>query len=207
MHVANPKRVRDFAKAQGKLAKTDAIDAQILSEFGQHFHETLSRANEPSCPKLAEFCAYRQDFDHLSTQLKQVDKEIETLLEACPETPILKAVTGVGTTLTSMLLAFVPELGNVSNKQIASLIGVAPFNCDSGHMRGKRRIWGGRKHVRTILYMAANSARQYHPEIRGSYERLREKSKPFKVALVACMRKLLIILNAKLRDFYTLQAT
>ena len=233
VHVANPKRVRDFAKAQGKLAKTDAIDAQVLSEFGQHFHETLSRANEPSCPKLAELCAYRQDlvsmktavsnrlkqageearrflqqdFDHLSTQLKQVDKEIETLLEACPETPILKAVTGVGTTLTSMLLAFVPELGQVSSKQIASLVGVAPFNCDSGVMRGKRRIWGGRKQVRTILYMAANSARRYHPEIRGFYERLREKGKPFKVALVACMRKLLIILNAKLRDFYTLQAT
>ena len=167
VHVANPKRVRDFARAKGLLAKTDAIDAWVLSEFGQHFHQNLPRANAPIEPKLAELCAYRQDLvgmktavsnrlkqakeeagrfleqdlEYLVTQLKQVDSEIKALLDKRPESTVLNSVTGVGPQLVATLLAFAPELGQVSSKQIASLVGVAPFNCDSGHMRGKRRIW------------------------------------------------------------------
>lgn len=142
----------------------------------------------------------------LAQQISEIDEEIERCIQAdtCfkQQANVLSVVKGVGPVLVSTLLAELPELGRLNRKEIAALAGVAPFNCDSGTMRGKRRTWGGRQAVRTILYLAANVARRYNPELKAFFERLTETGKPFKVALVASMRKLLTILNAKMRDHF-----
>jgi transposase len=228
VHVANPKRVRDFAKSVGRLAKTDTIDAHILARYGQALNESLRRCCPQAHPELAALCRYRQDLvayrvavknrlqwahavvrvylseelQGLNQRIKGLEGEIERLSRLTAQRAVLGGVKGVGPSLVSMVTAFLPELGKVNQKEIASLVGVAPFNCDSGQMRGKRRIWGGREAVRSVLYRAATSARRFDPMMKAYYDGLRERGKPYKVALVACMRKLLVILNAKMRDYY-----
>jgi transposase len=227
--VVNPKRVRDFARCTGKLAKTDRLDAQVLAEFCTTM-TPKPKTSDTSQP-LKDLQAHRQDLVKLITmqknrrrqahnpfigeslerllnslkdELKQVEAQIKAHIQADPrlqnKASILQSVTGVGFVVSSTLLAQLPELGHVNGKEIAALVGVAPFNCDSGYYRGKRRIWGGRSQVRHNLYLAAFIATRYDPQMQVFYQRLRDSGKPFKVALVACMRKLLVILNAKIRD-------
>lgn len=224
--VVNPRQVRDFAKATGRLAKTDPLDAHILAHFGeavrpqvrplkdhqaQHLMALMSRRRQlvemltaernrfATCPQQI-----RRDIKaHISwlrRRLGNVDKDISTLIKSTPvwrdKDELLRSVPGVGPVLSATLLCALPELGSVDRRGIAALVGVAPFNCDSGMFRGRRRIWGGRGHVRAVLYMATMAAVRFNPVIREFHRRLSEAGKPPKVVLTACMRKLLTILNA-----------
>ncbi len=232
----NPKRVRDFAKASGKLAKTDKIDAKVIAEFASIMPE---RNSLESCvfnearQRLKDLNTRRQDIVKLLTMeknrkyqakedavsesilvlIKALESQLdclEILLNACVKTDstlaaqakMLRKVKGVGPVLVWTLLSELSELGLINRKQIASLAGLAPFNCDSGYYRGQRHIWGGRQTVRNALYMAANTARQYEPEMKAFFEQLIQRGKPFKLALTACARKLLTQLNAKMREHY-----
>lgn len=229
--LVNPKRVRDFARATGQLAKTDQLDARVLALYGATVQPAPCQPVDAATRRLKQLNGYRQDLvksitahqnrarlatdgfiqeglslisSQLKVQLALVEKEIqqwigqeETLRE---KAKVLQTMKGVGPVLISTLLGDLPELGHLTGKQISALVGVAPFNCDSGLYRGRRKIWGGRRSIRRILYMAAHVARQFEPRIQGFYQRLVDSGKPYKVALVACMRKLLTILNAKMRD-------
>ncbi len=227
--VVNPRQVRDFAKALGKLAKTDALDAQVLAHFGeatkpeirplpdagtQELQALLARRRQVVEMITAEKNRYRtatqrlrpQIQEHirwLEKQLKELDQDLSELLSASPvwrtKEKLLGSVPGVGPVLTVTLLADLPELGLLDRREIASLVGVAPFNRDSGTLRGKRTVWGGRSSVRATLYMATLVATRHNSVIRAFYQRLLEAGKPKKVALTACMRKLLTILNAMLK--------
>jgi transposase len=234
--VANPRLIRDFARATGRLAKTDRIDAQVLVEYAQKLKPEARTLADPERLVLQELVLRRQQLLDMKTQeenrlrtapqavaasiraiLRVLEKEIAKLEEQTDdfmdqhpmliaESDLLESVKGVGPVLSRMLCGLVPELGRVNHKEIAALIGVAPFNCDSGHFRGKRSCWGGRAEVRHVLYMATTVAVRYNPKVKAFYQRLREAGKPFKVALIAAMRKLLILLNAMMRDFYAAQA-
>jgi len=223
--VANPRQVRDFAKACGRLAKTDAIDARILARFA----ERVRPAPRPLPTEAAQLLdalltrrrqlvemltaetnrlglargPVRRDIRWLERRLGDVDGELAAAIQASPvwraKDDLLQSVPGVGRVLSLTLLAELPELGRLSRREIAALVGVAPLNRDSGQRRGKRLVWGGRAPVRAVLYMGALAATRANPVIRGFYERLRTSGKPFKVALTACMRKLLTILNAMVR--------
>jgi len=229
--VVNPRQVRDFAKATGKLAKTDALDAAVLA----HFAEVVRPEPRPlDDEQTSELCAMvtrrRQLIDMLTAetnrmhacrtdalrksiyehvawlrrQIKEVDRDLDTKLRSTPvwreKEDLLRSVPGVGPVLSRTLLAELPELGSLDRAKIAALVGVAPLNRDSGTLRGKRRIWGGRASIRAVLYMATLVAARRNPRIRAVYDRLVAAGKAKKVALVACMRKLLIVLNAMLRD-------
>ncbi len=229
--VVNPRQVRDFAKATGKLAKTDALDAAVLAHFAESVRPEARPLDDHETQELSEVVGRRRQlvdmltaetnrmyscrtdsvrkriYEHvkwLRRQLKDVDKDLDTKIKESPlwreKDELLQSVPGVGRVLVRTLLADVPELGSLDAKQIASLVGVAPLNRDSGTMRGKRRIWGGRASVRRVLYMAAVSAARHNPVLKAFYERLVGSGKRKKVALVACMRKLLITLNAMMRD-------
>lgn len=228
--VVNPKRVRDFARSLGKLAKTDKIDAMTLALYGGYFQDKLALTPSQKHPALKELVALRQDLvqslvqyknrlkqaspvsrsyieqvrDSLKEQIKAVTDEINVIIKPLAEAKVLRGVTGLGPVVTATLLADMPELGHMDGKQAASLAGLAPFNRDSGKFRGKQFCLGGRKQIRNMLYLAANTARRHDPEMKVFFERLVAKNKPFKVALTACARKLLVILNAKLRDHYAL---
>ena len=228
--VVNPKRVRDFARSLGKLAKTDKIDATMLALYGHYFQEKLTLASIPRQPGLKELVALWQDLvqslvqyknrlkqaspatrhhieqvrDSLQQQIKIVTDEIKALTKPLPEAQVLQGVTGVGTVITATLLADMPELGHLDGKQVAALAGLAPFNRDSGKYRGKQFCQGGRKQIRSMVYLAANSARRFDPDMKAFFDRLTANGKPFKVVLTACARKLLVILNAKMRDHYAL---
>jgi transposase len=171
-------RVRQFARAKGILAKTDRIDAKLLCAFGE--------AMQPG-----------------TKQIEQLDLLIQGQIKASPELSTkaekLTAISGVGARTAALLLAQLPELGELNRREIAALVGVAPFNRDSGRMRGKRAIYGGRKPVRHGLYMAALVAAHHNPILRNFYLRLRAAGKPAKLALTATMRKLLIVLNSALK--------
>lgn len=228
--VANPKRVRDFAKATGVLAKTDKLDAKVLAKFGcqvelnsseplteaqQGLNDLVVRRNQlvsmvvkeknrlSSAPKSIS-ASIGRTIKYLKEELKTIELEIEKAIEVLPElrdrNELLQSAKGVGGVFAMVLLSALPELGKLNHKQIASLGGVAPFNCESGKFKGKRAIHGGRTMVRNALYMATLSASQHNPTIQEFYTRLVGKGKPKKVALTACMRKLLIILNAMVRD-------
>lgn len=224
--VVNPRQVRDFAKATGQLAKTDSIDASILALFGQRVRPELRELPDEETQALeALLVRRRQIIDmlvaennrvdlaspriardlkahirFLERRLENVDAEIDTTIQNSPvwrtKDKLLRSVPGVGPVLSRTLLAELPELGRLSNNEISKLVGVAPLNRDSGRFRGTRRIWGGRASVRSVLYMAAFSATRWNPVIRAYYERLIGRGKAHKVALVACMRKLLITLNS-----------
>lgn len=229
--VVNPRQVRDFAKATGRLAKTDRLDAQVLAlfaekvepvqrplldEVAQAFANQLARRRQ-----LVEMLtmeknrlqqrppkAVRKDLkDHiewLQRALRASDGGLRQAVEASPAwqatRDLLAEVKGVGDVTTLTLIGLLPELGTLNRKQVAALVGVAPLNRDSGTLRGRRSVWGGRAEVRAVLYMAALSAIRHNPVIRAFHTRLRAAGKAKKVAIVACMRKLLTILNAMLRD-------
>lgn len=224
--VANPRQVRAFARAKGKLAKTDPIDAETLAHFGEAMQPPVRALRDQQLEELAQLVTrHRQliemlvaernrrlssqgtaqrDVDttirFLEGRLSKVDEQIKVLIAEHPDwqpkAELLDSVPGVGPVLISSLVAELPELGTLNRKQIAALVGVAPFNNDSGQSRGRRRIWGGRSHLRAMLYMSAVSGVRFNATIKAFYKHLRERGKAPKVALVACMRKLLVILNA-----------
>jgi len=229
--VVNPKRVRDFAKALGKLAKTDEIDSHVIRLFAESIDpRIMEQKNE--LQQLLDSLTHRRgqlikqrakEKQHLETatskevsnsinrNIKFLDKEIErienkikTLINSNQQlknkVERLETIKGVGSIVALTLMADLPELGTLSNKEISALVGVAPFCRDSGTMTGKRTIWGGRAQVRSILFMAAMSARNHNPPIKAFYERLISKGKPKKTALTACMRKLLITANSMIRN-------
>lgn len=228
--VVNPRQARDFAKATGRLAKTDRIDAQVLARFAEAVRPEPRAIPDHEAREFAAILARRRQIVQMltaeknrsgATTSKPVKKRIEAhirwlekelasteddLDEAIRESPswsenegLLRGVPGVGPVLSRTLLAELPELGTLTGKQVAALVGVAPLNRDSGTLRGRRTVWGGRSEVREPLYMAALAATRYNPRIREFYERLLGAGKPKKVALVACMRKLLTILNSMLK--------
>ena len=229
--VVNPRQVRDFAKATGRLAKTDALDAAILAQFAEVVRPEPRPLNDAQTAELAAMVARRRQlvemltaetnrmraarsdklrkhiYEHvawLRRQLKASDHDLDTKLRETPvwheKEDLLRSVPGVGPVLSRTLLAELPELGSLDRGKIAALVGVAPLNRDSGTMRGKRRIWGGRASIRAVLYMATVAATRCNPLLRDLYGRLVANGKAKKVALVACMRKLLVILNAMVRD-------
>ena len=207
--VVNPRQVRDFARATGQLAKTDELDAQVIAHFAEAVRPEvrLLPDAESNRRRLATGRLRQQLDDHLAwldRQLREVDEDLDQTLRQSPawraQDDLLRSVKGVGPVLSATLLASLPELGRLDHKQIAALVGVAPFNRDSGTVRGKRRIWGGRAPVRAVLYMATLAAVRSNPILRTFYRRLLDAGKLQKVALVACMHTLLTILNAMLRD-------
>lgn len=227
--VVNPRQVRHFAKALNKLAKTDRIDARVLAEFGVSVNPQVRPLPDERTRELADLLARRGQLVGMRTQeknriaqaaaglrtgikthVKWLDAEIAKLeveltakLRAseawCDKRDLLLGVPGVGPTTTLALLAELPELGQLNRQRIAALVGVAPLNDDSGKHQGRRFTWGGRASVRSALYMASVCAIRHNELIRAFYLRLRAKGKPFKVAIVACMRKLLTILNAMVK--------
>lgn len=228
--VANPRQVRNFARATGKLAKTDRIDAFILAMFGKMLCPEPRPLKDEYAQELdALLVRRRQLVDILSAEknrlatarkrvvenikshiawlekcLAETNNEIKDLIKLSPvwreKDKLLQSMPGVGPVLSSTLLAQLPELGQLNRRQIAALVGVAPINRDSGLFRGTRRIWGGRALVRTALYMATISAIRFNPVICAFYKRLIEAGKKPKVAVTACMRKLLTILNAMVKN-------
>lgn len=235
--VVNPRQVRDFARAQGRLAKTDAIDARVLARFGAVMRPRPLPPIDPSHDALHGLVARRRqlvdmlvaEHNHLEhagaaaaawieehivmlrNQLAQLDAAIAATVEAdrtlARRHAILISVKGVGPATAAVLLAELPELGRIEHKQLAALIGVAPVNHDSGQVRGQRHIAGGRASVRCALYMATLSAVRHNHTLQAFYQRLRANGKPAKVALVAAMRKLATILNAVIRDDRPWQAS
>ena len=226
---ANPRMVRHFAQSAGKLAKTDAIDAHIIADYAYAmkpritpFPETANlkeiasrrgQIQEMLTAEKSRLRSTRSDSvkdkirDHISwleRELHKTDKDLKEGIKACPEwqqkDKLLQSAPGVGGGLSACLIARLPELGMLDRQKIAALVGVAPLNRDSGKYHGKRRIWGGRSHVRAALYMAALSASRHNPPIRSFYLHLLEKGKSKKTAITACMRKLITILNAMMRD-------
>ena len=226
----NPRQVRDFAKATGTLAKTDKLDAKVLAHFAEAVKPEPRPVPDERLQALSELVARRRQLMEMlaaeKNRLKQacrgvrqrvlahvqwLEKEIGDLdddlrsqvkdnVEWRETDEILRSTPGVGPILSMTLLTELPELGHLDRKKIATLVGVAPLNRDSGQMRGKRTVWGGRAPVRAALYMAALSASQHNPVIRAFYERLLRAGKLPKVALTACMHKLLIILNAMVKS-------
>jgi transposase len=229
--IVNPRQVRAFAQALGRLAKTDAIDAQVLalfaarvqpeprplpSEATQELEGLLTRRRqllemlhtERQRRRGAIGRVVKQSLEThirwLERQVHDSDAELERVIAASPlwrlQDQLLQSVPGVGPTLARTLLGLLPELGHLDRRQIAALVGVAPHACDSGTRRGQRHCWGGRPGVRTVLYMAALVAARWNPRLRSFYQGLRARGKPAKVALTAVARKLLVLLNAMLRD-------
>jgi transposase len=227
--VVNPRQVRDFARATGRLAKTDALDAQILAQFAEAVRPACRPLPDASTQQLAALITRRrqlvemltaeknrrgsaprmmrpqiqQHIEWLHQHLAQLDQELTNAVQASPiwreHDELLQSVPGIGPVVTRTLLAELPELGTLTHKQIAALVGVAPLNRDSGAFRGKRTIWGGRATVRAALYMGALVAARHNRVLKAFYQRLRQAGKAPKVALTACMRKLLTMLNAMLK--------
>ena len=223
----NPRQVRDFARATGKLAKTDVLDARVIAHFAAALHpqprpipesheikEIVARRNQLVQMIVAEKNRYHSarksikeriqaHIQWLEEELDNTNKELEQRIRNNPEwqkkDDLLQSMPGVGPVLSTTLLADLPELGKLNRRQIAALTGVAPLNRDSGTLRGKRTIWGGRATVRGALYMATLVATRFNPEISQLYQRLLSAGKLKKVAIVACMRKLLIILNSMVK--------
>jgi len=227
--VVNPRQVHDFAKATGQLAKTDPISAAVLAHFGEAIRPPIRPLPDATTKELQHWLARRHQLVEMLTaeqnrlpgtlgavqaqirelitclrrQLHSADRKLKDLIQQSPvwreQEQLLRSAPGVGPVLATTLLADLPELGQLNRKEIAALVGVAPFNRDSGTWRGQRTIWGGRAPVRAVLYMAALVATRANPVIRVFYQRLLAAGKPKKVALTACMRKLLTILNAMMK--------
>jgi len=228
--VVNPRQVRDFARATGQLAKTDALDARMLALFAERIRPALRRLPSEQERELKALVARRRELVEMITaernrlgrapkllrkeiaahirwlegRLKERDRDLDRMLRSSPlwreREDLLRAVPGVGPVLCATLLADLPELGALSRREIAKLVGVAPLNRDSGTLRGRRTVWGGRARVRAALYMATLVAVRFNPVLKAFYLRLRGAGKPAKVALTAAMRKLLTILNAMLKQ-------
>jgi transposase len=226
--IVNPRQARDFARALGRRAKTDRIDAAILARFAALLTPKTTEEKSDETAQLQAIVSRRQQVNTMLTQEKNrlrqtndpiVRETLETLIAALKDTlktltrhlehltrdnPLaqnLQTVKGVGAIFAASLLAFLPEIGTLDRKAIAALAGVAPFTRQSGQWTGKAFCQGGRKQVRNPLYMAALVATRYNPEIKTFYEKLRKNGKPAKLALTACMRKLLVHLNARARVF------
>ena len=227
--IVNPRQVRDFARATGILAKTDSLDAAALAHFADAVRPEVRPLKDAETQVLASLVARRHQviamlvseknrlrtainavrprveahIAWLEQELKDLDEGLRQTLRQSPlwreKDDLLRTVPGVGEQVSLTLLAYVPELGTLDRRQVAALVGVAPFNRDSGKLRGKRTVWGGRARVRALLYMGAVVASQYNPVIRDFYQRLLAAGKPKKLALTACMRKLLVILNSMLK--------
>ena len=229
--VVNPRQVRDFARATGRLAKTDTLDAEAIALFAERIRPDPRPVPDAQARALAELVARRRQIVEmivaegnrrrqarakrlrkrldahlawLQKELSQVESDLDDAVRASPawraNEDLLTSVPGVGNTTARSLIAEVPELGTLDRRKIAALVGLAPFNRDSGTLRGRRTIWGGRATVRAALYMATLVATRHNPVIAAFYQRLLAAGKPKKVALTACMRKLLVILNALIRD-------
>ena len=228
--VVNPRHVRDFARAAGKLAKTDALDAQVLAHFAEAMQPEPRPLPDATTQELKALVARRRQLVEMITaeknrmrtatrrirpkvqehvrwleeHLEDLDQDLGDFMRSSPmwkdKDELLRSTPGVGPVLSMTLLSDLPELGALNRGEIAALVGVAPFNRDSGTLRGKRTVWGGRSQVRAALYMAALVATRYNPVLRDFYQRLCAAGKPKKVALTACMRKLLTILNVMVRD-------
>jgi transposase len=226
--VVNPRQVRDFARSTGQLAKTDRLDAAVLALFAERVQPAVRPLSDAATAELAELITRRRQLVEMLTmernrlplvrtrvrrevqahitwlerRVTATDDDLRDAIEASPvwrvQEDLLRSVPGVGPVVSRTLLALLPELGQLNRKQIAALVGVAPLARDSGTWRGRRAVWGGRASVRRVLYMAALVASRRNPVIRALYTRLVAAGKPAKVALVACMRKLLTILNAML---------
>ena len=227
--VVNPRQVRDFARATGQLAKTDALDARLLARFAERVQPPLRALPTPAERELKAVVARRRDLVEMLTaerhrlgsapkvlhreitahirwleaRLKERDRDLDRKLRGSPlgqeKEDLLRGVPGVGPVLCATLLAELPELGRLDRREVAKLAGVAPLNHDSGRLRGQRTGWGGRAPVRAALYLATLSAVRFNPALKAFYRRLRSAGKPPKLALTAAMRKLLVILNAMLK--------
>lgn len=229
--IANAKRVRDFARSMGRLAKTDKLDALMIAQYAQKVRPAVRALPDENARLLNAWVTRRKQIvdllvrekQHLqssrSTLIRESCQRIIEVLESektsleqqitklisqhqpwTDKDQLIQSVPGVGFVTSSTLIAQVPELGQLGAKTISALVGLAPFNFDSGKMRGKRIIKGGRAKVRAVLYMAADVARKHNPVIKALFQRLTDAGKPFKVAITACAHKLLIILNAIVRD-------
>jgi transposase len=228
--VVNPRQVRDFARATGQLAKTDRLDAQVLARFAEAIRPPVRPVPDEQTQALAALVARRRQLIDMLTaeknrlrlaarpiqkrvqahitwlekELENINTDLTTTMRQSPvwreKEDVLRSVPGVGPVLTMTLLANLPELGTLTRKEVAALAGVAPFPRDSGTLKGRRAIWGGRAHVRAALYMAALVATRRNPVIRTFYQRLCQAGKAKKLAVTACMRKLLTILNAMVKS-------
>lgn len=228
--VINPRQARDFAKALGKLAKTDKIDAIVLAQFAQMVQPQLTALPDATQQKLSNLVTRRQQLiemlvmeknrlhqaslevqphiqqhiDWLTDEINSIDRKLDDFIKKSPiwqgKVKLLQSVTGIGPVISRTVIAYLPELGTLDRKKIAALVGVAPFNHDSGKFKGKKMIRGGRSKVRSLIYIAAVVASRYNHVIRAFYEKLVQAGKPKKLALTACARKLLTIINAMVRD-------
>lgn len=228
--VINPRQVRDFARATGQLAKTDRLDAKILARFAEAIRPPVRPVPDDQTQALAALVGRRRQLIEMLTaeknrlrltarplqkrvqahitwlehELERINTDLTTTMQQSPawreKEEVLRSVPGVGPVLTTTLFANLPELGTLTRKEVAALAGVAPFPRDSGTLKGRRAIWGGRAHVRAALYMAALVATRKNPVIRTFYQRLCQAGKAKKLALTACMRKLLTILNAMVKS-------
>jgi transposase len=228
--VVNPAHARNFARALGRIAKTDPIDAALLAHFAEAIRPPVRPTPDREAEQLTQLVTRRRQvvemfvseknralslrgwaredveatMAFLQARLKLLDQQLDKAIQASPELrmreELLRSVPSVGPVVASTLIAELPELGQLGHKQISALVGLAPFNRDSGQLRGRRRIWGGRGRLRSTLYMAVVSGLRFNPVIKNFYQRLKQAGKPAKVALIACMHKLLIMLNAMIRD-------
>ncbi len=228
--VANPLHIKKFAGAIGRLAKTDQLDASLMAHYGESIQPNLSLLKPENMRRMSDLLSRRRQLTSMQTmeknrlkimpkklvgliksiltaiknQLLKVDEKLLILIEECPEyhekNEILQSMPGIGNVVAFSLLADMPELGSMSSKEAAALVGVAPFNRESGTYKGQRRIRGGRYQVRTVMFMAMMSAIQCNPVFKAKYEQLVDDGKPKKIALIACVRKMIVILNSMLRD-------
>jgi len=227
--IVNARQIRQYAKATGKLAKTDSIDALVMAEFAQAVKPEARQLPDQETKEIRAMVSRRRQLIEMITaeknrlemtsesiavginehinwlkkEVEDIDKDLRNRIEESPvwyaKDNLLQSIPGVGKVLSSTILGELPELGRLNRKQIAALVGVAPYNRDSGQMRGKRTIWGGRTLIRKVLYMATLASITHNPVIKTLYNRLVEKGKVKKVAIVACMRKLLVIMNAVMK--------
>lgn len=228
--LVSPQRVRQYARASGELAKTDSLDAQVLAEYGKNMQPRLFVAKSEAGKRLSTLLGRRKQvvemekaeknrlrmgdaeartsiqtvIDCLEGEVARLDEELRKFMKEHAnfgeQEKLLCSAKSIGPITAATLLADLPELGKLDRKQIAALVGVAPMNHDSGRKRGYRRTKGGRPEVRNVLYMSALSAIRYNPLIKAQYEQLLKRGKERKVAITACMRKMLTILNAMMRD-------
>lgn len=228
--VANPAHVKKFAGATGRLAKTDKLDAQLIAHYGEAIKPALSELKPESLQQMSDLLARRRQLIEMQTmeknrrqimpkkvsrlitpvltvlgnQIEKVDKMLLKLIADCPEYQskfdIIHSVPGIGKVVTFSLLSDMPELGYLTNKQAAALVGVAPINRESGAYQGQRKIKGGRHKIRTVMFMAMMSAIQCNPVFKSTYERLLSTGKAKKTALIACVRKMIVIVNSMVRD-------
>ncbi|MEW6258256.1 MAG: IS110 family transposase [Pseudomonadota bacterium] len=229
--VVNPRQIRDFARAMGRLAKTDQVDAQVIALFAERVRPEIRPLPDEQARLLDDLVTRRRQVIEmivaegnrsrqfanrrlkkrierhraaLQEELTEIERELDDTIRGTPiwreNEDLLTSVPGVGHTVARTLIAGLPELGRLDRRKIAALVGVAPFNRDSGTLRGRRTVWGGRASVRAALYMAALVASRRNPVIAAFYQRLIAAGKAKKLALTACMRKLLTILNASIRD-------